>query len=89
MTAIEKVLLRKDAAALIVAIVIGTSLTYFLGGLITPAVSLVTFSDQFQGPAPVSDIMMQSAASFVLQLVALELLIRLVSLVRGRLYKKG
>ena len=89
MTAIEKVLLRKDAASLIVAIVLGTSVTYFLGGLVAPLAAYASFSDQYQGGGPpVADMIMQSAISFVLSLVALELLIRLVVLTRTRAYKK-
>lgn len=89
MTAIEKVLLRKDAASLIVAIVLAAATLFFLNGLVSPVTTYLSFSDQFQGGPPIGDLLLQTVISFVAQLIALELLVRLVALTRGRLYKKG
>lgn len=90
MTAIEKVLLRKDAASLIVAIIVGTAVTYFLASLVTPLTTKINFSDQFQGSTfPAGDMVVQAVASFALQVVALELLLRGVIFVRAFVYKKA
>lgn len=90
MTAIEKVLLRKDAASLVVAIVLGTSVSYFLGGLVAPLSAYITFSNEFRpGGPPIKEMILQSVISFVISIVILELLVRLVTLTRGRLYKKA
>ena len=90
MTAIEKVLLRKDISSLIVAIVAGTAVAYFLAGFTSVLASQLSFSDQFQGQnVPVGDVMLQSFISFALQVIALELLLRAVILARSFAYKKG
>lgn len=90
MTAIEKVLLRKDAASLVVAIIVGTSVTYMFAGLIGPITSKISFSDQFQsGYIPLGDLAVQSVVSFALQVIALELLLRVVIFARTFAYKKA
>ncbi len=89
MTAIEKVLLRKDIASIIVAIVVGSATTFFLAGLTGPIVSQISFSDQFQGQGvPMGDLTVQSTVSFLLQVIALELLLRIVIFVRRLAYKR-
>lgn len=88
MTAIEKVLLRKDIASLIVAIVVGSAVTYFLATLTSPLSMYIGFADTPADP-PLGRILLQSVASFALQVVALELLLRLVIAVRGHIYKKA
>lgn len=89
MTAIEKVLLRKDVASLIVAIVLGTSVAFFLSSVTSPLAIYAGMPDGVEGGPPVGDIVLQAVVSFVAQLVLLELLIRFVAVTRGRLYKKG
>lgn len=94
MTAIEKVLLRKDAASLVVAIALGTSVSYALAGLIGPLtmqINVFTSSEFMSNNIPVGNIALQTAASFVLQIIALELLLRVVIFVRSKAYriKKG
>lgn len=90
MTTIEKVLQRRDAASLIVAIIVGTSVAYLLAGITGPITSKINFSDQFQGGSiPAGDIAVQSLVSFAFQVIALELLLRGVILARAYAYKKG
>lgn len=89
MTAIEKVLLRKDAASLIVAITLAMTVGFFVSTLTNPLAFYLTLSSHGQAGPPVADTLLQAVVSFFAQLVALELLVRLVALTRGRLYKKG
>ncbi len=89
MTAIEKVLLRKDAASLVVAVTLAMTVGFFLSTLTNPLTFYVTLTNHGQAGPPVGDMLLQSVISFVAQLVVLELLVRLVILTRGRLYKKG
>lgn len=91
MTAIETVLLRKDIASLIVAIVAGTAVAFFLTAITTPlSLSLTGDQGSFipEGQDAFVSQYMQPIVSFALQLIALEILLRLVILVRQKLYKK-
>lgn len=90
MTAIEKVLLRKDAASLIVAIITGTAVTFFLAGITGPLATTLSSTDQFQGgPISGGDLAFHAVVSFALQVIALELLLRSVIFARAYAYKKG
>lgn len=90
MTAIEKVLLRKDTASLIVAIIVGAAVTFLLAGLTGPIATKLSLSDEFQsGAMPVGDLVFQSVVSFALQVIALELLLRGVIFARSLAYKKA
>lgn len=90
MTAIEKVLLRKDISSIIVAIIVGTAVTFFLASVTGPLTTFISFNDQFQGNGVSAwDFALQGLVSFVLQVVALELLLRVVIFARAFAYKKN
>lgn len=90
MTAIETVLLRKDIASLIVAIVAGTAVAYFLTAVTTPLSLTLTGREGTFVPEGESSFItnyIQPIVAFGLQLAALEGLLRLVIVVRQKLYK--
>lgn len=90
MTAIETVLLRKDIASLIVAIVAGMAVAYFLTAVTTPlSLTLTGREGAFvpEGESSFTTNYVQPIVAFGLQLAALEGLLRLVIIVRQKLYK--
>jgi hypothetical protein len=88
MTAIEKVLLRKDISSLIVAVVTGVAVAFFLLGITGPLATELTASEKFGGDPGFSALYIQPIVAFALQIVALELLLRAVIFARQLSYTK-
>lgn len=87
MTAMEKVLLRKDIASVIVAVVAGIATVGFLGSVTTPFAELLSPLESTSSEGLIEQIW-AAIIAFALQLIALELLLRSVIMVRANLYKK-
>ncbi len=88
MTVIEQVLLRKDIAALIVAIVVGLATASFLGDITSPIVANFNDAATFGEEASFMEKYGQPVVAFALQVLALEALLRGVILARYHRYKK-
>lgn len=91
MTAIERVLLRKDIASLIVAIVAAMATANFLTLITMPVAFELTGVNNYSiaGENVFLTKYVQPVIAFALQVIALELLLRLVIFVRQQLYKQG
>ena len=87
MLVMEKVLLRKDIGSLIVAIVAGIATVTFLASVVAPFALLLS---PIESPSPntILDDVWLAVVNFALQLIALELLLRAVIVVRAGLYTK-
>ena len=83
MTALETVLLRKDIASLIVAIVAGLATAQFVTSITTPLVAELLDTIE-QSTGSFKETYLFPTFLFAFQLLALELLLRLVILGRAK-----
>lgn len=90
MTAIEKVLKRKDIASVVVAIVLGFAISNLLSMITLPLTTTLIQSDSYGSPTlTFTEQYTYPLVSFLLTIIALELLLRVVIFSRQVVYKKG
>ncbi|MDQ3065091.1 MAG: hypothetical protein M3Q36_02370 [bacterium] len=87
---IVKILKRLDAASVVVAIVLGMIVLQLLQSVTSYlAVDLVGTRSEFGSSPSVNDMYLLPVVAAVLQVALLELGLRLVVLVRGKLVRRG
>lgn len=90
MSAIEKILLRKDTSSVIVAIIVGLTTLQLVASLTGPlTIHLMGADPSLSQAEGFSNQYVAPVLAFVLQVIALELLLRLVIVVRHFAYNKS